>query len=253
MLTLEYDGTDYEGWQTQGSGRSIQENVEAAILSLTGRSPRLIGSGRTDSGVHAFGQVASFKTDSTLETGTVRRALNALLPLDIRVVGVKDVGESFHARYGALEKVYSYHISNGRDVPVFLRRYVWRPGQRLDASKMKEAAGCLVGRHDFSAFAGSGSDAKSTVREVFEITVKEAGCLCFLDSVISGDLIKITLRGNAFLRHMARNIVGTLYEAGRGRMRPSEVGEVLKSGMRSLAGPTAPAMGLFLERVVYPD
>lgn len=264
-LVVEYDGTDYEGWQAQGrpgaylstSKRArfptIQETIENSILSLTGQKPNLIASGRTDAGVHALGQVAAFRTSSRLDTPTIKRALNATLPSDIRIVSADSAPASFHPRRSATSRRYVYLMGLAHDLPVFIRRFVWAVPYKLDIGLISEALSHFVGTHDFSAFRGAGCGAKSTVREITSAVIEPANGMDFLAWRLEGDYLKLTVEANAFLRHMVRNIAGTLVEAGRGKIRPDAIHEIIASGNRSLAGPTAPARGLFLEKVVYTD
>lgn len=251
-LTLQYDGTDYRGWQSQRKGeRTVQCTLQDAVHRLTGRHARLTAAGRTDSGVHALGQVASFRTSSELDTATIKRALNALLPPDIRVTAAAQADDAFHPQYQAVSKRYFYLIANMEYASPFLERYVWRIPQRLDVTAMRRAGKDLLGRHDFSAFRASGSSARSTEREVKSLTVAETDRIGFLGAAFRGRFLRITVVGSGFLRHMVRNIVGTLVECGRGKVSPESVLVMLASRNRRTAGPTAPARGLFLEKVSY--
>jgi tRNA pseudouridine38-40 synthase len=250
-LTLQYDGTAYQGWQRQRRGPSIQATLEEALGRLTQEQVRLLSAGRTDSGVHALAQVASFRTSSALPCETVHRALNALLPGDIRVLEVREAPQDFHPRYSARGKRYFYLLSLAGEVPVFLRRYVWQLRRGLNVEAMKEAAQGLLGRHDFSAFRASGCCSRSTLRELRLLQIEPLWELCFATVRFEGRFLKITLEADAFLRHMARNIVGTLVEVGKGRMSPQDVASAMAKRDRTLAGPTAPAQGLFLEKVFY--
>ncbi len=250
-LVLEYDGAGYQGWQRQKRGKTVQAALEDCILRLTGRKAVLRGAGRTDAGVHALGQVASFRTASELDTATIKRALNALLPPDIRVRSASEAAEDFHPRFSPGRKTYRYLIANADFASPFISRYVWRVPQRLDVDVMKRAARHFVGEHDFRAFMGSGSSVKGTVREVYRVRVEELRSVAFLGANMRGRFIRITVSGNGFLRHMVRNIVGTLVEVARGKISPGQVGGILASGDRRKAGPTAPANGLFLQGIVY--
>ncbi|MBI4823934.1 MAG: tRNA pseudouridine(38-40) synthase TruA [Nitrospirae bacterium] len=253
-LILHYDGTNYSGWQTQRLTVSptIQGVIEGRIASITGGTSTLIAAGRTDKGVHSLGQVASFKTHSNLPAKTIKRALNATLPEDIRVISVSDVPLTFHPRYSALSKTYIY-IINSEEAPLFLRRFFWRVPFELNLDDMQKAGEFLKGEHDFSAFRGSGCSSKNTIRNILSLDIKPSDRLDFLTWSFHGRLIKITITANAFLRHMVRNIIGTLVEVGRGMMSV-ELREVIASKDRRLAGPTAPPQGLFLEKVDYaPD
>lgn len=250
-LILEYEGTRYQGWQTQKKGLTVQSTLEGFIEKLTGEKCGLIGAGRTDAGVHALGQVAAFKTSSVLDTATIKRALNALLPTDIRVREASEADDSFHPRYSSSEKTYFYMIANTNPVSPFLERYVWPVPQELDVKAMSSAADDLVGRHDFRAFMGTGSSVKGSVREVRKLSVEYLDGMDFLGVSIEGRFIRIRIKGDGFLRHMVRNMVGTLVEVARGKIKPEAVKEILASGDRANAGPTAPAKGLFLEKVLY--
>lgn len=251
-LLIEYDGTDYQGWQTQKSGNTIQDILKDNIFSITGEHVRLTGASRTDAGVHALGQVAVFTTKSKLPPDTVLRALNAKLPQDIRTLNAVETESDFHPRYDALRKSYFYIIAMKTSQSAFLYRYVWDVKTKLDVEAMIKAAGILQGKHDFSSFRGSGCSAKTTVREIQALKITRHRKISFMSAAVKGDFIKIRIEANAFLRHMARNIVGTLVEIGRGRISPETIKEILKSCDRKKAGPTAPAKGLFLEKIIYP-
>jgi tRNA pseudouridine38-40 synthase len=250
-LLIEYEGTHYQGWQTQKEGPTVQSALEGFIEKLTGEKCVLIGAGRTDAGVHALGQVAAFKTSSMLDTATIKRALNALLPPDIRVREASEAVDSFHPRYSSSEKTYFYFIANTGLVSPFLERYLWLVPQELDIAAMAEAADILVGRHDFRAFMGAGSSVRGSVREVRELSVEYLDAMGFLGLFIEGKFIRIRVKGDGFLRHMVRNMAGTLVEVAKGKIKPEAIKEILASGDRSNAGPTAPAKGLFLEKVLY--
>lgn len=248
-LTLQYDGTDYAGWQCQRAEKTIQSAVEEAVSRLTGQPVKLAGAGRTDAGVHALAQVAAFRTSSALPADTIRRALNAVLPPDIRVASALDEAEEFHPRFDAKAKRYFYLVSNSQTVSPFLMRYVWKVPFGLDAALMREAARHLIGRRDFKAFMASGSGVKDTVREMRSIEIEEMDGIDFLGAQIGGRFLKFSFEGDGFLRHMVRAMVGTLIEIGRGRTL--DVPSIMASGQRRLAGPSAPARGLFLERIIY--
>lgn len=250
-LTLQYDGTDYSGWQIQKNTTTIQGLLEDAIFSVTDNRTRVTGAGRTDAGVHAFEQVAIFETVSTLSPDVFLQALNANLPGDIRITGSEDCPEDFHPRYRAKQKTYSYIISNRMPGSVFLNRYSWQLGFQLNIEAMREASEYLIGRHDFSCFQASGCSAKHPVRELKRITISDATPFEFITFRIHTPVIKITIEGNAFLRHMVRNIVGTLVDIGRDKYPPAKIKELLGSRDRRSAGPTAPACGLFLEKISY--
>lgn len=250
-LTLQYDGTHYSGWQIQKNDRTIQGLLEDAIFSVTDERSRVTGAGRTDAGVHAFEQVAVFETGSELSPDVIRQALNANLPPDIRITGCEECPEDFHPRYRAKQKRYSYIISGRTPGSVFLTRYSWQLVFQLNIEAMREAAQYLIGNHDFSSFQASGCSAKHPVREVTGITIAGLPSLEFITFTIDIPVIKITIEGNAFLRHMVRNIVGTLVDIGRGKYTPEKIREILESRDRRNAGQTAPACGLFLEKITY--
>jgi len=244
-LTLAYDGTAYAGWQVQPGRKTVQGVLEAALEQVTGQSIRVVASGRTDAGVHALGQVASFQTKSRLAADVFARAMNAELPHDVAVLAAVDVPEGFHALRDAVRKRYRYVIHDGPVRDVFRRRYCWQHHGRLDAEAMDRAARLLLGRHDYSSFQSSGAERQTSVRTIHEIAVWRGQ---------GGDAHVITLavEADGFLYNMVRAIVGTLVEVGRGARSESWVGEVLAAADRGAAGPNAPPQGLFLVRVDYP-
>ncbi len=250
-LLLEYDGTEYHGWQSQKSVRTIQDTLKEKVREITDEKVRLTGASRTDAGVHALAQVAAFSTESSLPVEVLMRALNAKLPSDIRVMNAEETGGDFHPRYQATRKSYFYLISEERQQSVFLHRYVWRVGTRLNIEDMEKAASLLFGEHDFSSFRASGCGSKHPVRTLYRCSIARFSGIGFMTARIRGDFIKIQVEANAFLRHMVRNIVGTLVEVGRGNISPEGFNRILKSCDRTSAGPTAPATGLFLEKVIY--
>jgi len=250
-LTIQYDGTNYSGWQIQQKEATIQGSLEEAVLSVTGERTRVTGAGRTDAGVHAFEQIAAFSTPSALRPEIILRALNANLPEAIRIIGAEECPESFHPRYSAKNKTYSYLISRPGAYSVFLQRYSWQRGYSLNIHSMKKAANCLTGEHDFTSFRASGCSSKHPVREIMDIQISDHKSIGFLSFMLSTPLIKISIRANAFLRHMARNIAGTLVDVGKGRTRSEDMKKILESKDRQAAGITAPARGLFLEKIEY--
>jgi tRNA pseudouridine38-40 synthase len=250
-LLLEYDGTAYHGWQIQKKGSTIQGIIEEGVLMITGEKTKVVGASRTDAGVHALGQSAAFRTKSRLEPEKMKSALNAILPYDIRVISASEVNDSFSPIYGAVKKSYFYIITNQRESSAFLYRYTWLVKQPLEIESIIEAARILIGRHDFSAFRGVGCGTRDPVREVSSLDIERFKRIDFMISSIEGEFIKIRIEANGFLRHMVRNIVGTLVEIGRGRISADKMSVILKSQDRRLAGPTAPSNGLFLERIVY--
>lgn len=255
-LLIQYDGTNYKGWQIQRYPNhrnivTIQEIFQNAIKKIMEEDVKIIGAGRTDAGVHAIGQVASFKTNSNLSVEIIKRALNANLPDDIRVIDCTEAELNFHPRYDAKSKRYFYVICLSDILSPFFYRYVWRIRYNLDLNAMKRAIEPLVGRHDFSAFRASGCGSKNSIRTIYDISLKEIHCLNFMDINISGTFLIITIEANAFLRHMVRNIVGTLVMAGKKQLSIEHVRDILLSKDRKKAGQTAPAKGLFLEKIIY--
>jgi tRNA pseudouridine38-40 synthase len=241
-LTLEYDGTDYVGWQVQENGPSIQGRLQRALRELLGEDVGVAGATRTDSGVHALGQVACFDVHKPLPMKAYWMGLTGLLPDDIAVVSAEEVSAQFDPRRDAAGKHYRYLLSNRRARSPLRRRTHWEIFSRLDLEAMRLAASCLVGRHDFSAFRAVDCQAAHAVREVRAVSL----------SGEPGDALRIEVEGTAFLKHMVRNIVGSLVEVGRGRRPPGWLSEVLESRDRTRAGPTAPAHGLTLVEVFYP-
>jgi len=240
-LTLAYDGTDFCGFQRQAQGeRTVQSELEKALARLTGSVPKLIAAGRTDSGVHAKGQVVNFQTTSRIPPSRWPEALNSCLPPDLVVWQAEEVPLDFHARYWAKRKTYQYIVSCRRWPDVFLRRYSYhRPGM-LDLEAMRSAAKELLGECDFRGFAAAGSSVKTTVRHLYRAEVE--GC---------GEEVYFTFQGDGFLYKMVRNIVGTLLLIGEGKADPQLIVEILTHGEREAAGPTAPPQGLTLLAVEY--
>jgi tRNA pseudouridine38-40 synthase len=259
-LTIAYDGTGFVGWQRQASGPSIQGLLEGALRELDGRQVDVAGAGRTDAGVHALGQVASVSLERAIDRVTLVRAVNSRLPESVRVVDAADAAPSFHARFDARSKTYCYRIWNTEVMSPFERAYAWHvPSPTLDVAAMASAATLFEGRHDFAAFQASGSDTRTTEREVFSSRarggsdpLRGSGGSQPSHENASG-FITYEIAGAGFLRHMVRTIVGTLVEVGRGRRPAAWVSEVLRSRDRSEAGPTAPAEGLFLVSLDYRD
>ena len=250
-LLLEYDGTNYHGWQSQKSGGTIQDILIEKIRGITGEEVKLTAASRTDAGVHALGQAAVFRTESRLGPDVIMRALNAELPVDIRIMGAEETDSDFHPRYDAGRKSYFYLISQDRRHSAFLHRYIWYVHSALDTERMAEAASLLLGEHDFSSFRAAGCGAKHPVRTVYSADITRRDEMSFMTATLRGDFIRFRIEGNAFLRHMVRNIVGTLVEVGREKMSVETFGRVLQSCDRTIAGPTAPAQGLFLEKIIY--
>jgi tRNA pseudouridine38-40 synthase len=240
-MTIEYDGSNYFGWQRQSGFITIQEILEEAIRKITQEKVTVNGSSRTDAGVHAINQVANFRTKSRIPEWNLLMGLNSLLPEDIGVKTLVETEEGFHSRYDAKGKVYHYKILNCPVRAPLLRNYSWFIYKPLNVENMTAAASKLIGTHDFSAFCASGCDVKNHIRNVVEARFKRDGDI----------MIVFTIEADGFLRHMVRNIVGTLVDVGMGNRPPSEVSWILKSGDRKNAGVTAPPQGLFLAEVRY--
>lgn len=239
-LVLSYDGTRYCGWQTQSDLPSIQQTVETVLQEVAGERCNLIGSGRTDSGAHALGQVANFRTSSNIDLGALKRALNGLLPADIRVLRTLLARDDFHARFDARKKTYRYQIFTGKVLSPFDFPFWHHVPQPLDGDAMSRAAKLFLGRRDFSAMAAASTSVHNRTRRVDESCWKRRGhCWTY------------QIEADGFLHHMVRNIVGTLLEVGLGRLSAMDVAAILKSRDRRRAGPTVPAKALFLVRVKY--
>jgi tRNA pseudouridine38-40 synthase len=271
MVVVSYDGTDYSGWQVQPGELTIQGELRAALGRVTGESPLPQGSGRTDAGVHALGQVASFALEARIPADNLRRALNRTLPQAIRVLDARVVAPDFHARHSTVAKTYEYRVflerrrtgpaGNEREYavacPPFLARYVYSFPWPLDFVRLHEAAAAFVGMHDFVSFAatdsdlatrstaeGAASDRRGTVRTIFASSWEQR-------QIEDGMLLVYRVRGNGFLHHMVRNLVGTILDVGRGYRDAAEIPAMLAARSRAAAGPTAPSRGLFLHSVEY--
>ncbi len=279
-LTIAYDGTRFVGWQRQAEGTSVQGLLEEAFARFEGTPVTVHSAGRTDAGVHAIGQVASTVVACHHDVATLLRALNAQLPVDVRVVRIEEVPPGFHARFSARSKTYRYVVRNAAIGNPFDRGYAWHVSDPLDLAAMRQAARVLAGTHDFAVFQSTGGEIASTVRTIFRSELLVVPPAIGLDlwnqplsmrhgttqgqatrQVLAEDpiespppearLIAYEIAGDGFLRHMVRAIVGTLIEVGRGRRQPEDMGKLLASGVRSDAGATAPPHGLFLVGVVY--
>jgi tRNA pseudouridine38-40 synthase len=240
-LLLEYDGLPFHGWQIQPQSPTIQEVLQRALERITGEEAVLKASGRTDAGVHALGQVANFHTRSGIATDAFPRALNSLTPPSITVLEAGEVDPSFDSQFSALSKTYRYFLLLRPHASALDHTRHWHVPSRLNLPRMRRAASLLTGKRDFSSFRAAGCGAKSPVRR-----------LSRLEMARRGDRLSIELEADGFLRHMVRNIVGTLVEIGRGRLHPDDIPLIVKAKDRSRAGVTAPPYGLFLHSVVYP-
>ena len=253
-LVLAYDGTSYGGWQRQDNAPTVQGVLEQALAEIEGRAVTVIGAGRTDAGVHALGQVASLRLEHPIEPPRLARALNAKLPIDVRVVDAETVPDDFHARYGARHKTYRYWLDTAAVASPFAARFAWHVPHRLDLAAMIRGGAHLCGPHDFAAFQTAGDDARSTARVIHDVTVSaRAADWPGPAGAAPGAPVMIEVVGDGFLRHMVRTIAGTLVEVGRKRREADDLVDVLESRRRDRAGPTAPSHGLFLVRVTYDD
>jgi len=242
-LIVQYDGTNFNGWQVQKKhpqARTVQAVLEKALERIVKEPVKLIGAGRTDSGVHAKGQAANFHTQNPIPVEKWPAALNSILPPDVAVVGAEEVPEEFHARYWAKKKTYLYYILNARYPDVFLRNYAFHLPQKLNLEDMQEAARFILGTHDFKSFCAAGSSVKNYRRTIFEAGFS-----------MQGELIVFKITADGFLYKMVRSIVGTLLEIGKGKYPPCWMQEVLEAQDRKKSGPTAPPHGLFLYKIFY--
>jgi tRNA pseudouridine38-40 synthase len=244
-VTLAYDGTDYAGFQRQSNARSVQQVLEDALGPIEGGEVTVTGAGRTDSGVHALGQVASFSLTSAIDPSELLGALNAILPEDVRVLNVEHAAQGFNARFSARSKVYRYRIFNARVISPFERRYALHISRNINLEHMKQAAAALEGEHDFATFQAAGGNVRTTVRTVTRSEWHERP----LEG--GGRLLIYEIAGTGFLKYMVRNIVGTLIEVADGRRAPGSMPELLATRRRGSAGPTAQPHGLYLVRVDY--
>ena len=234
-LTIEFDGSNFCGWQKQPKGRTVQETIEKAIFKATNEQIEINGSSRTDSGVHAKSMVANFFTNSTIPSEKFREAINVRLPEDVSIIKSEEVAENFHARYSSKGKTYSYTIINRYERLSLGHQYLYHYRYPLDFNKMEEACKYFVGTHDFRAFMSPGSSIKTTIRTIYELYLKR-----------DGDKIQIFITGNGFLYNMVRIIVGTLLKVGNGKIKPEEIESIIKEGNRKRAGMCVPASGLIV-------
>ena len=264
-LTLAYDGTEFRGWQVQPGERTIQGELQAALGRVTGESPLPQGSGRTDAGVHALGQVASFALAAPIPAENLQRALNRTLPPSIRILEARAVPNVFHARHSAVAKTYEYRVFQGTICPPTLARYVYAYSWPMDVAALQTSARLIEGEHDFLSFAATDPDLTTSNREPdpkLDLEMKAPPVpLTTIRTIYSsgweerrteaGALLVYRVRGSGFLHHMVRNLVGTVLEVGRGKLHASQIPEILAARNRDAAGPTAPARGLFLVSVEY--
>lgn len=240
-MIIQYEGTKYDGWQRQGNtSNTIQEKIEEVISKLLDEEIELSASGRTDAGVHALGQVANFKTEKDLDTDSMLIQINRYLPKDIRVLEMEKADLRFHSRLNAKRKIYVYRIDNTPYGSVFDRKYAMRFNEKLDVKAMTEAASYLVGEHDFKSFCTKKNMKKSTVRIIYSVDISQ-----------NNGIIEISYCGNGFLYNMVRILTGTLMEAGRGRIKPTDIPHIIEAKDRGRAGFTAQPEGLFLKSVEY--
>lgn len=240
-LVIQYDGGRYKGWQRLGKGENtIQAKIEQVLSQLVGSDIEIIGCSRTDAGVHAYSQVANFKTDKSLKEKEIKDYLKKYLPQDISICEVTKVHDRFHARYNAKDKTYLYKIWNEECTNPFMRKYSMHIEQKLDLEKMKQASRYFIGNHDFTAYSNAKSKKKSMVREIYAIDVKEAN-----------GFVLIRVRGEGFLYNMVRKIVGTLIEVGLGEIEAATIPKILESKERNQTGRIAEATGLYLEKVEF--
>ncbi|MDR7857660.1 tRNA pseudouridine(38-40) synthase TruA [Tissierella sp.] len=239
-LTIEYEGTNYSGWQRQNNCITIQGKLEEALEQMTKEKINLLGSGRTDGKVHALGQVANFFTNSNIPGDRYKYALKYLLPEDISIVESEEVDLNFHSRFSATKKRYKYIVYNGKLPKAIYRNFSYHVSHNLDINAMREASKHFIGTHDFCSFMTSHANVHSTIRTINEIKIEK-----------SNNLIEFTIEGNSFLHNMVRIMVGTLIFVGIGRFDKSEIPRIILEKNRKAAGPTAQPQGLFLEKVYY--
>lgn len=245
-LTIQYDGTDFHGWQAQGELRTVQSELSRALSLIEGREVVVHGSGRTDAGVHAEGQVASVKLEREITPDKLRNAINGNVGKDVRVIEVESVPDEFHARYSAIAKTYVYRIINAPVACPFWSRYAHHDSRLMHLDSMNAIAKLFIGTHDWSAFSSAQTEAESKVR-----TITQLECNQHYDDRARARMIQITATADGFLRYMVRSIAGTLMAAGRGEIEPSEVERAINEGDKSVVAATAPACGLTLRSVRY--
>jgi tRNA pseudouridine38-40 synthase len=245
-LTIQYDGTDFHGWQQQGELRTVQSVLTRALNLIEGHDVILHGSGRTDAGVHAEGQVANVVLQREITPEKLRAAVNGNVDRDVRVINAEVAGEEFQARYSAKGKTYVYRIVNGPVISPFWSRYALHEARVLNIERMREVSDLFLGTHDWTAFSAAQSDAETRVRTISKLEIHEQ-----LDSRAPGRMTEVSISADGFLRYMVRSIVGTLLAVGRNEMAAELVGQAIETGDRALVGATAPACGLTLASVRY--
>lgn len=245
-LLLQYDGTDFHGWQVQENLRTVQGELTSALSLIDGRSVSVHGSGRTDAGVHAEGQVASAEIEREITPEKLRNAINANVGKDVRVLNAEVVDPEFHARYSAVEKTYVYRIVNAQVVSPFWSRYAHQEARRLDLDRMRDAAQLFLGRHDWTAFSAAQSDVEDRVRTITSVDISENH-----DARAAAAIIEIRVTADGFLRYMVRTIAGTLMSVARNELTNEMLHEAIETGRRPLSATTAPACGLTLVSVRY--
>ncbi len=245
-LLIQYDGTDFHGWQVQSDQRTVQGELERVVSLLEDSEAHVAGSGRTDAGVHAEGQVANVKLNKTFKPEKLRAAINGNSWRDVRVLDCQDVDDDFHARFSAKGKTYLYRVINAPVISPFWARYAHLESRPLDVAKMHEATRFFLGEHDWTAFSNAQSDSENKVRTIQEFTVES-----HWDNRANASMIEFKITGNGFLRYMVRSIVGTILEVGRGEKKTDTIQQAIVTGERDLAGVTAPANGLTLLKVYY--
>lgn len=239
-LTIEYDGSNYSGWQKQPNQKTIQGEIEEAILKAIGQEVEVFGSGRTDAGVHAYNQTAHFDLNVPVPTNKIKDILNGCLPLDISIKEAVEVDNDFHSRFSIKKKTYLYKIYNGESKNAFLARRMAHIKKQIDINRMKECANLLIGKHDFRGFCSANTCATDFVREIFDIQIKR-----------EDDYIFVYVTGNGFLYNMVRIIVGTLVDYAFGKINLNDIRQALENGERNKAGQTMPACGLYLKETFY--
>ncbi|HET9478411.1 MAG TPA: tRNA pseudouridine(38-40) synthase TruA [Pyrinomonadaceae bacterium] len=247
-LLLQYDGTDFHGWQSQDGLRTVQGELEQALTLIEGKRVNVFGSGRTDAGVHAEGQVANVELQREISAQKLRSAINGNVGKDVRVLEAEEVSSEFHARYSALEKTYVYRIVNAPVMSPFWSRFAHHEARPLNLSQMQTAAELFLGKHDWTAFSAAQSDVEDRVRTITNLEISER-----LDERSHGTLVQIRVSADGFLRYMVRTIAGTLMAAGRGELDRSAVAQAIETGVRPIFSTTAPACGLTLLSVRYTD